>query len=230
MRVSSSIGRNRVSRFRNLPLTTSTINVAMESWFGQMEVRSKAIGSMAKLVVLACSGHLPMKSLMVFGNKTDRLAYVYFDRVMDKICLLSRRLSEWAVWTLTLQICKRNRTARESKCGVMAATISATFLRGWRKDKEFTSGLMGANTQECGQMMRWAGLEHLDGQMAATSKECSKMEWCTDLEIMSGKMAANTRVTTNIIRSTAKERTHTRTEASTEGSGKKACNTVWDAS
>ena len=94
-----------------------------------MEVRSKAIGSMAKLVVLACSGHLPMKSLMVFGNKTDRLAYVYFDRVMDKICLLSRRLLEWAVWTQTLQTRKKNRMAKVSKCGVTAATTSATLWK-----------------------------------------------------------------------------------------------------
>ena len=95
-----------------------------------MDVRSRAIGSMVKLAVSACSGHLLVKSLMAFGSKIDQLTCAYFDRVMDKICLLSRRLSEWAVWTLTLQICKRNKTARESKCGVMAATILATFLRG----------------------------------------------------------------------------------------------------
>ena len=47
---------------------------------------------------------------------------------------------------------------------------------------------------------------------------------------MYGKMAVSTRAITNIIRSTVKERTHILTEASTEGSGRKACSTAWDAS
>ena len=72
-------------------------------------------------------------------------------------------------------------------------------------------------------------LEHLDGQMAVTSKECSKMESCTDMEIMYGKMAANTKAIINITRSTAKERTHILTEASTEDNGRKACSMAWDA-
>ena len=55
------------------------------------------------------------------------------------------------------------------------------------------------------------------------------MESCTDMEIMYGKMAANTKAIINITRSTAKERTHILTEASTEDNGKKACSMAWDA-
>ena len=50
------------------------------------------------------------------------------------------------------------------------------------------------------------------------------MELCTGMEIMSGKMAANTRAIINSIRSMVKGHILTRTVASTEENGKKACS------
>ena len=94
-----------------------------------MEVLSRAIGSMVKLAVSACSGRQPVKSSMVFGSKIDQLTCAYFDRVMDKIYLLNRLLLEWAVWTQTLQTRKKNRMAKVSKCGATAATTSATLWK-----------------------------------------------------------------------------------------------------
>ena len=122
----SSIGPNKVNHNKNKLLIMSTINVATGNLFGQMEVRSKDTGSMDKPVVLECSEPTLMKSLKAFGSKTDRLICVYLDKVTDRICLPNRQLLEWAVWTLTHQVCKRNRMAKASKCGAMEATTSVT--------------------------------------------------------------------------------------------------------
>ena len=66
-------------------VTTSTTNVVMENYCGQMEVLSKDTGSTVKLLVLVCFEH-PLKNyLKVTGNKIDRLVCACLDKVMSKI-------------------------------------------------------------------------------------------------------------------------------------------------
>ena len=56
----------------------------MGSSFGQMEVYSRDIGSMAKLVELECSGQQQRKCSRVSGSKTRQLTYAYSDKIMAK--------------------------------------------------------------------------------------------------------------------------------------------------
>ena len=99
----------------------------------------KGIGLMDKSVELGCSALLLMKFMKAIGSKTRQ----QISASSDNLALMLM------VQEVNHQLLK-NKMAKASKFGAMAAIIMATSKKVSKKEKESISGQMGANTLDNG--------------------------------------------------------------------------------
>ena len=84
-----------------------------------------------------------MKFMKAIGSKTRQQISASSDNLA--LMLMAQEVNRQPL---------KNKMAKASKFGVMAATIMATSKKVSKKVKESIFGPMGANTQACGKMMR----------------------------------------------------------------------------